>query len=85
LNVLTSCDCIDEARTVGDKWTMASGRPDKVGMYRMIVNLFIDPDRVGGAQILRIRNWATPLIVSERVVSAMTDPERDGVALIPVS
>jgi hypothetical protein len=85
VNVLTCCDCIDEARTVGTKWTAADRRPEKVGLYRMIVRLFVDPGCVGGSDVFRIRNWETPLIVSERVASSLTQREREGVHLIPVS
>jgi hypothetical protein len=85
VNVLTCCDCIDEARTIGTKWTPADSRPEKVGKYRMIVHLFVDPSRVGDSDVFRIRHWETPLIISERVASNLTERELDGVVLQPVT
>jgi len=55
-NVLPCVDCIDESRTVGEKWTESDGRPDKVGMYRTIVYLFVDPTRIAH-DIFRVQGW----------------------------
>jgi len=85
LNVLTCRDCVDESRTIGTKWTSLDRRPDKVGAYRMIVKLFIDPERVAGSNMFRIRTWETPLIISEHVSSNLTEQELEGVRLTPVS
>lgn len=64
VNVLACVDCIDESKTIGDKWTEPDGRPDKVGEYRTIVRLFIDPSRVDH-EMFRVTGWEVALVVSD--------------------
>jgi hypothetical protein len=47
LNVLRTIDCIDAVRSEYIKWNPEDGRPDKVGQYKQITQLRIDPMRVG--------------------------------------
>ncbi len=85
VNVLTCRDCIDESKTVGTRWTVTDGRPDKVGQYRMIVKLVIDSDRAQGVQLMRLTGWRTPLIASEQLLSRLDAQDLEGVVATAVT
>jgi len=77
LNALRIIRCIDDARC--DEvlyWLPADNRPDKLGQYRDVVGLKVDPAKVGTASIFRPWGWTVTLIVSERIKLAM---ERAGI------
>ena len=71
LNVISVVNCLDEARSEVSRWTQEDGRPEKVGQYRMVTNLHVDPRRVGKAQVFRIDGWKVALIISEFVRDAL--------------
>lgn len=74
LNALQTIRCIDDARCEEVLyWLPEDERPDKVGQYRNVVGMRIDPEKVGGANIFRPWGWRVALIVSERVKLAMED------------
>jgi hypothetical protein len=76
LNATRLVDCIDESqclRTV--RWKPEDGRPDRVGEYRVVEGMRIDPGRVGGARIFRAWGWPV-LVVSEELKQAM---EQEGI------
>jgi hypothetical protein len=64
--------CIDDAacREV-ERWTPEDGRPEKVGQYRDISGLRIDPLKVGEAKVFRTWGWSIALIVSEEIKAAL--------------
>lgn len=77
LNALQIIRCIDDARCEEvDYWLPEDERPDKVGQYRNVVGMKIDPEKVGGVNIFRPWGWRVALVVSERVKLAM---EREGI------
>lgn len=67
LNVCRLVSCVDESKSLLTKWAVDDGRPDKVGQYRMIVDLFIDTTAVEGNHIFRVSGWPIAVIVSEEV------------------
>ena len=68
LNALREIKCIDESRSVFEKWEHGnSGRPDKVGQYKWMADLAIDDSMVGNSDVFRPWGWRMPLIVSQRV------------------
>lgn len=67
LNVCELVQCVDESRSLLTKWTEADGRPEKVGQFRMIVKLRIDPVAANGHHIFRVAGWPIALLVSEEV------------------
>jgi hypothetical protein len=71
LNVLTLVDCLDQQRSIIQRWTEADKRPDKTGKPEMVMNLQIDPARAAGHHIFRIRDWDVALIVSDTVKGAI--------------
>jgi hypothetical protein len=79
LNVACTEACLDESRTEVLKWKPEDGHPQKVGQYRMVMNLKIDPARAVNRHVLRIRGWEVALLVSERVKTALEAIENLGV------
>ncbi len=64
--------CIDErASRHVRKWTPEDGRPEKVGKYRDVRGMRIDPSQVGDARIFRPQGWAIVLIVREDIKEAL--------------
>ena len=85
INVLNSVSCVDESRTRFVKWGPNDGRPEKVGKYRQIVNLHIDPNAVEGHKMFRVAGWQIALVIDEEIKSAMTDANVTGVIFTPVT
>ena len=67
LNVCNLVQCIDESQSSFTKWTDSDGRPEKVGQFRMIVHLKIDPVAAKRCDIFRVAGWHMALIVSDKV------------------
>ncbi|RKH47608.1 hypothetical protein D7X12_02380 [Corallococcus sicarius] len=64
--------CIDErASRHVRKWTPEDGRPEKLGKYRDVRGMRIDPAQVGDAKIFRPRGWAIALIVRDDIKEAL--------------
>jgi len=77
VNVLRIVKCIDDETSEEVKyWKPEDGRPEKVGKYRAVYGMRIDPTKVGDAKVFRPWGWTVPLIVSEDIKEAL---ERAGV------
>lgn len=77
LNALRIIRCIDDARCEEVlHWLPEDNRPDKVGQYRDIDGLKVDPEKIGDADVFRPWGWTVILIVSERVKQAL---EQEGI------
>nr|WP_323390276.1 DUF1629 domain-containing protein [Myxococcus qinghaiensis] len=69
--------CIDDnASTEVRYWTPEDGRPDRLGEYRAVYDMRIDPTKVGDAKVFRTWGWTGTIIVSEDIKEAL---ERAGV------
>ncbi|HZH74559.1 MAG TPA: DUF1629 domain-containing protein [Archangium sp.] len=76
LNTLRTLRCIDDARCEEVQyWRPEDGQLEKVGQYRSIMGLRIDPKKVEGVRIFRPWGWSIALLVSEDVKEAL---EREG-------
>jgi len=76
LNTLSIIRCIDDARCREVRYFQPEdGQPEKVGKYRVVSGLRIDPTKIEGARIFRPWGWTMVLLVSEDVKEAM---EREG-------
>jgi hypothetical protein len=85
LNVLQKFRCIDDARCEEVLyWLPEDNRPDKVGKYRNVAGLRIDPSKVGEARVFRLWGWRSPIIVSEHVKQALEDERFTGPKFIEV-
>lgn len=77
LNALRILRCIDEARCEEVRhWTPEHGEPEKVGQYRYVRGMRIDPTKVEGTRIFRPWGLTLTLVVSEDVKEAL---EREGI------
>jgi hypothetical protein len=74
LNPLRIVKCVDEARS--EEFSVYEpdyDDPEKVGHYRYVSGLKIDPEKVGDASIFLPWGWTLDLIVSERVKQAIEE------------
>jgi hypothetical protein len=77
LNPLRIIRCIDDARCEEVRYFKPEdGQPEKVGEYRVVAGLRIDPTKVGDARIFRPWGWTVALIISEDLKQAL---EREGI------
>ena len=77
LNSLRVIRCIDDARCEEVRyWKPEDGQPDKIGEYRVVSGLRIDPKKVGDARIFRPWGWTVALVVSEQLKEAL---EQEGI------
>jgi hypothetical protein len=76
LNTLRTFRCIDDARCAEVRhYKPEDGEPEKVGEYKDVRGLRIDPAKVGDTRIFRPWGWQMALIVSEDLKQAL---EREG-------
>ncbi|MFY2558650.1 imm11 family protein [Corallococcus terminator] len=77
VNVTRTIRCIDDSASEEVRyWKPEDGRPEKVGKYRGVSGMRIDPTKVGDAKVFRTWGWTIALIVSEDIKDAL---ERAGV------
>lgn len=72
VNVVRTVRCIDdEASEEVRYWNPEDGRPEKVGKYRAVSGMRIDPTKVGDAKVFRPWGWTVALLVSEDIKEAL--------------
>jgi hypothetical protein len=77
LNALRVIRCVDDARCEEVQYyAPEDGQPDKVGEYRVVAGLRIDPSRVGDSHLFRPWGWTVVLLVSEHLKQAL---EQEGI------
>jgi anthranilate phosphoribosyltransferase len=65
-------------------WKAEDGRPEKVGEYRYVHGMRIDPTRVGDARIFRTWGWRIALVVSEDLKRAIEEAGLTGARFVEV-
>jgi len=76
LNTLSIIRCIDDSRCGEVRYFKPEdGQPEKVGQYKVVYRMRIDPTRAGDVHIFRPWGWRVALVVSEELKEAM---EREG-------
>jgi hypothetical protein len=67
--ILNSVDCLDESRSVFEKWQSDDPiRPDLAGDYKGIYKLFVDPNKINpNNTIFRLGKSDNVIIVSEKL------------------
>ncbi|RKG55516.1 hypothetical protein D7X30_27180 [Corallococcus sp. AB011P] len=77
--------CIDdEASEEVIRWAPQDGRPDRVGQYRDVDGMRIDPAQVGDVQVFRTWGWSIALIVSEDIKHALERIRASGIRFTKV-
>jgi hypothetical protein len=72
LNATVALDCIDPQASRGlEYWTPEDGRPERVGDLSSVLELRLDPAKIGGHRFFRVKRWLHALIVSEDVKRAL--------------
>ena len=85
LNALQVIRCIDDVRSEEVfYWQPEDNRPEKLGRYKNVRGLKVDPAKIGGAHIFRPWGWKVVLIVSEYVKTAMEAEGITGIKFIEV-
>lgn len=65
-------DCINDGLcSEVERWTPEDGQPEKVGQYRFVYGLRIDPTKVTDARVFRLWGWPLPIIMEEEVKAAL--------------
>jgi hypothetical protein len=78
LNPLHIIRCIDVARCEEvSYWEPRHGEPERVGHYRNVVGMKVDPEKIGDANLFRPWGWQGILLVSERFKRAL---EQEGLS-----
>ncbi|WNG22094.1 hypothetical protein F0U63_19950 [Cystobacter fuscus] len=85
LNALQIIRCIDDARCEEVfYWQPEDGQPERVGQYKNVRGLKVDPVKIGSANIFRPWGWDGILIVSEYVKVAMDEEGITGTDFVEV-
>lgn len=85
LNTLRAIRCIDDARCAEVKhWQPEDHQPEKIGQYRVVSGLRIDPGKAGDARIFRTWGWSIALIVSEDLKLAIEEAGLTGTYFVEV-
>lgn len=86
LNPLCVVDCLDESRSVFRKYDELGVFSNRIGEYRSVDELWIDPSRVpSGAHFFLIGRWRVVMVVSEAVKAAMESVGCEGAIFRRVS
>jgi hypothetical protein len=77
--------CIDErASRYVEIWQPEDGRPEKVGLYRDVRGLRIDPSKVDDSKVFRTWGWSIVLIVREDIKDALERSGATGMQFVEV-
>ncbi|MDQ2668506.1 MAG: hypothetical protein M3Z05_21305, partial [Gemmatimonadota bacterium] len=78
INVLPMLDCVDEERS-GIEFATADNPSPGGGKYRTLWNIHVLPTAAGDAQMFRIKDWPSTIVVSDTVRRAMQEHEVSGI------
>lgn len=85
LNALRIIRCIDDARCAEVQyWRSEDAEPERVGEYRSVIGLRIDPSKVGDVRIFRTWGWRIALIISEDIKQAIESENLSGARFVEV-
>ena len=85
LNTLSVVRCIDDARCEEVQyWRPEDGQPEKVGEYRVVAGMRVDPTEIGASRIFRPWGWPVALVVSEDLKQALEEEGVTGTKFIEV-
>ncbi|WP_233166167.1 imm11 family protein [Archangium sp. Cb G35] len=85
LNVTRVVRCIDDARCRAVMyWQPEDGEPKKVGTYRAVHGMRIDPAKAEGARIFRTWGWRVAIVISQDIKEALEQQQISGAKFIEV-
>lgn len=85
LNATVALDCIDPRASRGlEYWTAEDGRPERIGDISSVLELRLDPAKIGNHRFFRVKRWLHALIVSEDIKQALEAEKIVGPRFIPV-
>ncbi|HYO68384.1 MAG TPA: DUF1629 domain-containing protein [Archangium sp.] len=85
LNVTRVVRCIDDARCSEVMyWKAEDGQPKKVGTYRAVYDMRINPTKVEGARIFRTWGWLVAIVISQEIKEALEQEHVTGTKFIEV-
>ncbi|MCP3135783.1 imm11 family protein [Pyxidicoccus xibeiensis] len=77
--------CIDDNASEEVRyWKPEHGQPERVGDYKVVAGLRIDPSKVGDAKVFRTWGWDIALIVSEDIKKAVERVKATGAKFVDV-
>jgi hypothetical protein len=85
LNVLDCVACVDEINSEYIKWTLADGRPEKIGKFRQISRLRLNSQAAQGRHLFRVAEWRISLIASEQLKALLESEGTTGLSFEPVT
>ncbi|ATB28594.1 imm11 family protein [Melittangium boletus] len=72
LNITRVVKCIDDETSDEVRYVKPEhNQPEKLGQYRSVIGMRIDPSKVGDAQVFRTWGWKVAIIVSEAIKEAL--------------
>src|SRR6218665_243177 len=72
LNITRVVKCIDDETSDEVRYVKPEhNQPEKLGQYRSVIGMRIDPSKVGDAQVFRTWGWKVAVIVSEVIKEAL--------------
>lgn len=85
MNILPVVACVDDRKTESImRWQTEDGEPDRIGQYRQIIGLRVDPKRLKGIDICRVQDWEVSIIISQRLRTLLEAHHVKGVVFWPV-
>lgn len=85
MNILPVVSCVDEENTESImRWQSEDDEPDRIGQYRQIIGLRVDPVRLKGIDICRVQGWEVSILISQRLRTLLEAHHVKGVVFWPV-
>jgi hypothetical protein len=85
LNALRILRCIDDARCKRvEYWKPGDNRPDKLGEYKVVSGLHVDPSKVDDAHLFRPWGWRVALIISDELKQSLEGESITGTRFVEV-
>jgi len=85
LNLLDEIECVDEGNSEFTKYEPSNQmRPDKIGHYRSFYKLMIDPAKVQGADLFKVKGWVA-VVISEFAKEIIEKYDPRGCAFLKVT
>ncbi|MBK9413263.1 MAG: hypothetical protein IPN61_07510 [Bacteroidetes bacterium] len=83
LVIKDALDCVDEEKSVFDKWQIGSSiRPDKEGQFKFISKLVINRASVIGKELFRVKGFNVIIVINEELKNKFETNKITGISFI---